>query len=385
MDSQSKTDWKWLFKMAWRDSRRSKSRLFLFISSIIIGIAALVAINSFSDNLKDDINSQAKELLGADLELGSNDSTFNYGLVDTLAHEVSYENSFASMVFFPKNQESRLVDVRALEGDFPYYGKIETEPANAEATFRDGERKALVDQSVMIQFDVAQEYKAINDPWQYTKKIFLPFVASATIAPIIDGYYHIFSPDDIPNSTKWGHTFSTIPLAIFFVVGIIYLIFKIKRKNLLYSEFLMLFWYASIYVILTGSIESYNTSRHFIPLIFPMILIMSYALWRFLSPLQNKIKIPFFIVTCFSHAVTFLIFWKKIYFEPSIVWNLPASFEFNQVCSLSDECIRQAVNLKEALANPIVLFSGIAFIILFLILYINKNKINYKETKKDVK
>jgi putative ABC transport system permease protein len=154
MDSQSKTDWKWLFKMAWRDSRRSKSRLFLFISSIIIGIAALVAINSFSDNLKHDINSQAKELLGADLELGSNDSTFNYGLVDTLAHEVSYENSFASMVFFPKNQESRLVDVRALEGDFPYYGKIETEPVNAEATFRDGERKALVDQSVMIQFDV---------------------------------------------------------------------------------------------------------------------------------------------------------------------------------------------------------------------------------------
>lgn len=154
MSQNRKTDWAWLFKMAWRDSRRSKSRLFLFISSIIIGIAALVAINSFSDNLKDDINSQAKELLGADLELGSNDSTFNYGLVDTLEHVVSYENSFASMIYFPKNQESRLVDVRALEGDFPYYGKIETEPANAESTFRDGSRKALVDQSVLIQYDV---------------------------------------------------------------------------------------------------------------------------------------------------------------------------------------------------------------------------------------
>lgn len=154
MSQNRKTDWAWLFKMAWRDSRRSKSRLFLFISSIIIGIAALVAINSFSDNLKDDINSQAKELLGADLELGSNDSTFNYGLVDTLEHVVSYENSFASMIYFPKNQESRLVDVRALEGDFPYYGKIETEPTNAESTFRDGSRKALVDQSVLIQYDV---------------------------------------------------------------------------------------------------------------------------------------------------------------------------------------------------------------------------------------
>lgn len=154
MSQNRKTDWAWLLKMAWRDSRRSKSRLFLFISSIIIGIAALVAINSFSDNLKDDINSQAKELLGADLELGSNDSTFNYGLVDTLEHVVSYENSFASMIYFPKNQESRLVDVRALEGDFPYYGKIETEPENAESTFRDGSRKALVDQSVLIQYDV---------------------------------------------------------------------------------------------------------------------------------------------------------------------------------------------------------------------------------------
>lgn len=154
MSQNRKTDWAWLFKMAWRDSRRSKSRLFLFISSIIIGIAALVAINSFSDNLKDDINSQAKELLGADLELGSNDSTFNYGLVDTLEHVVSFENSFASMIYFPKNQESRLVDVRALEGDFPYYGRIETEPANAESTFRDGSRKALVDQSVLIQYDV---------------------------------------------------------------------------------------------------------------------------------------------------------------------------------------------------------------------------------------
>lgn len=151
---EQRTNWKWLFKMAWRDSRRSKSRLFLFISSIIIGIAALVAINSFSDNLKDDINSQAKELLGADLELGSNDSTFTYGLLDTMKYEVSYENNFASMVYFPKNEQSRLVDVRALEGSFPYYGKIETQPAEAESTFRDGSRKALVDQSVMIQFDI---------------------------------------------------------------------------------------------------------------------------------------------------------------------------------------------------------------------------------------
>jgi putative ABC transport system permease protein len=36
----------WLFTMAWRDSRRNRSRL-LFMSSVVLGIAALVAINSF--------------------------------------------------------------------------------------------------------------------------------------------------------------------------------------------------------------------------------------------------------------------------------------------------------------------------------------------------
>ncbi|OEK07239.1 ABC transporter permease [Roseivirga misakiensis] len=140
--------------MAWRDARKSKSRLLLFISSIVIGIAALVAINSFSDNLQSDINNQAKELLGADLELASNDPNFSYAIIDSMQTEVSYENSFASMIFFPKNQESRLVDVRSLEGGFPYYGKLETEPATAEATFRDGLPKALVDKSVLVQYNV---------------------------------------------------------------------------------------------------------------------------------------------------------------------------------------------------------------------------------------
>ncbi len=145
---------KWYFLMAWRDARRSKSRLLLFISSITLGIAALVAINSFSENLKDDINSQSKELLGADLELASNDPNFHYDLMDSLEWDISYENSFASMIFFPKNQQSRLVDVRSLEGAFPYYGTIETEPLTAESTFRSGGKKALVDKSVLIQYDI---------------------------------------------------------------------------------------------------------------------------------------------------------------------------------------------------------------------------------------
>lgn len=151
---KSGSSFNWLLLMAWRDARKSKSRLFLFISSIILGIAALVAINSFSINLKKDIEGQAKELLGADLELSSNQETFEYSFLDSLDFEMANENSFASMVFFPKNQSSRLVDVRALGGGFPFYGIIEAEPQSAALSFKSGGAKALVDQSVLIQYDI---------------------------------------------------------------------------------------------------------------------------------------------------------------------------------------------------------------------------------------
>ncbi|MGH2624990.1 MAG: hypothetical protein ACRDE7_15080, partial [Sphingobacterium sp.] len=57
--------------MAWRDSRKNRSRLLFFISSIVLGIAALVAIAAFGKNLKQEIDSQAASLIGADLEVSS--------------------------------------------------------------------------------------------------------------------------------------------------------------------------------------------------------------------------------------------------------------------------------------------------------------------------
>src|SRR5438067_5910318 len=90
----------WLFEMAWRDSRRNRSRLLLFISSIILGIAALVAIYSLSANMRADIDKQAATLIGADLEIsGSNPAPPTIQkLIDSLGDERSAERTFASMV-----------------------------------------------------------------------------------------------------------------------------------------------------------------------------------------------------------------------------------------------------------------------------------------------
>ena len=143
----------WLFLMAWRDSRRNRSRLFLFISSIVLGIAALVATLSFGYNLNEDINDQAKTLVGADLVIrGSRPAPASIlNLLDTFRNQHSQECSFASMVFFTKSQGTRLVQVRALDGNYPFYGTLETSPARAGHTFRK-ERQALVDKTLMLQY-----------------------------------------------------------------------------------------------------------------------------------------------------------------------------------------------------------------------------------------
>jgi putative ABC transport system permease protein len=138
--------------MAMRDFRKNLSRLLLFVSSIVVGIAALVAISSFGENLVKDIDNQAKELLGADLVLENNKPLGDQGL-DSVAVDMASEVNFASMVAFPKRDASRLTQVRALEGNFPFYGKLETVPAEGDADFRSGGKKALVEKTLMAQFD----------------------------------------------------------------------------------------------------------------------------------------------------------------------------------------------------------------------------------------
>ena len=153
--TQKKYSRSWLLKMAWRDSRRSRSKLFLFTTSIAIGIAALVAINSFKRNLDEEIQLQAKSLLGADLEIYSKQpfTEEQADLLDSLGKERSSQTRFGSMVYFPRTDGTRLVQIRGIQGQYPYYGKIETEPHWAAGDLTNGDY-ALVDEKLMLQFNV---------------------------------------------------------------------------------------------------------------------------------------------------------------------------------------------------------------------------------------
>jgi putative ABC transport system permease protein len=145
---------KWLFKMAWRDAKASRVRLLLFMASIILGIAAVVSIQLFSINLKDNIQLQSKALMGADYIIDSRKQPTEraQAIIDSLKPDAS-EVNFVSMIAFPKSGGTKLVKVRALKGDFPFYGTINTEPASAASIYQDS-GGALVDATLLLQFDI---------------------------------------------------------------------------------------------------------------------------------------------------------------------------------------------------------------------------------------
>lgn len=152
-DNKPPLNLRWLMLMAWRDSRRNRSRLLLFGSSVVMGIAALVAIYSLGDNLQRNVDLQAAALIGADIEIDGNTpaSPAVQRLMDSVSRQQSRELRFASMIYFPLQGGTRLVQVRALGGTFPYYGKLETAPAGKGAVFRK-RRAALVDKTLMLQY-----------------------------------------------------------------------------------------------------------------------------------------------------------------------------------------------------------------------------------------
>jgi putative ABC transport system permease protein len=143
-----------ILKMAWRDTRASRRRLLLFSLAIVLGVAALVAVGSLRDNLRTAIDEQTKSLLGADLTVNSR-SEFPAEAARyfaTLGEARAREVSFNSMLIVPgEGGPTRLVQVRAIEGEFPFYGDFDTEPDDARAALRGG-MNAVLEESVMVQF-----------------------------------------------------------------------------------------------------------------------------------------------------------------------------------------------------------------------------------------
>jgi len=146
-----------LFALAWRESRTARRRLLLYMSSISLGVAALVAIDSFSQNTIRSVHEQSRALMGGDVAPRRNSPRTPAidSLVDSLAHAgIANVTStgFTSMALVPRSGGTRLVQVHAVSAGYPFYGNIVTDPAAAWGLIQNG-ALAVVDPALLVSLD----------------------------------------------------------------------------------------------------------------------------------------------------------------------------------------------------------------------------------------
>jgi putative ABC transport system permease protein len=127
------------------------------MSSISLGVAALVAIDSFSANIIQSVKDQSRALMGGDLSFDSSKpfSANIDSLFDSLSHKgISFARvtTFPSMAVVPRTAGTRFAQVRGVTDNYPFYGNIVTEPAGRWAQLHQGPY-AIVDPSLLTSLN----------------------------------------------------------------------------------------------------------------------------------------------------------------------------------------------------------------------------------------
>lgn len=145
-------------RLAWRESRHGLRRVGVYMASITLGVAALVSIHSFRDDVARSVQDEAEELMGANARF-SDDKPFTpvtEGILDSLRRAgagVARVTTATSMVLAPSSGTVRLLQVRAVDEGYPFYGEVTTTPAGRwGAHLEPG--VALVDPAVLSQLGV---------------------------------------------------------------------------------------------------------------------------------------------------------------------------------------------------------------------------------------
>lgn len=141
--------------MAWRDSRSQRGRLALYALSIAAGICALTAIYALKASVQQGIESQAKALLGADVLVSSRRPLSEEGRAKLapLVREMGRETGFSSMIGTPSGDRTRLVQVRAIEGGYPFGSAVETDPPDVWSRLQTGPF-VLVEPALLVELGV---------------------------------------------------------------------------------------------------------------------------------------------------------------------------------------------------------------------------------------
>lgn len=138
-----------------REARSALPRIGPYMLSISLGVAALVSIHSFRQDVSRSVTEEARVLMGADIRLNGNAPLGEAvgAMVDSLraaGHGAATVTSAVSMARNARTDDVRLVQLRAVEGGWPFYGSVDTRPADAWSRI-EAPGRVLVDDALLTQ------------------------------------------------------------------------------------------------------------------------------------------------------------------------------------------------------------------------------------------
>ena len=146
----------WVWRMAWRDSRRSRGRLLVFSTALTLGVAALVAIGSLGWNLQRAIHEQARTLVGADLIVESRDEPPDAGAEDFVASlggdRPRRRNAPRVDVHVPEDRRVAADPGARHRGGLPVLRQDRDRPARRPRRQFAAGKGALVEESLLLQY-----------------------------------------------------------------------------------------------------------------------------------------------------------------------------------------------------------------------------------------
>jgi putative ABC transport system permease protein len=148
-----------VLRLAWRLARGQSARVWLLVACIALGVSARVCVGSFSAAIERALVREARPLLGADLEVASNQPLSADEERELLAAlpagaRVLPQLRFTTMALAVDSGLARTVEVRAVAAGHPLYGDVRVAPGDLAQLFG-SEAVVFVEGALLAQLDVA--------------------------------------------------------------------------------------------------------------------------------------------------------------------------------------------------------------------------------------
>jgi putative ABC transport system permease protein len=145
-------------RLALRELRAGLGGFRIFVACIALGVMAIAAVGSFAQSLADGLAREGRVILGGDAsfslihrETSAEERAFLAG-----RGEVSVAATMRAMARSPDGRAS-LVEIKAVDGAYPLYGRVVLEPAGelaAALAQRDGTHGAVADEALFARLDL---------------------------------------------------------------------------------------------------------------------------------------------------------------------------------------------------------------------------------------